>query len=161
MSEEFGLLLALAVVAAILAMTFFAVYAIRNARSSFYVIAACAAATMLAFQSCLNIFGATDLLPLTGVTLPFVSMGGSSMMSCWALLAFLKAADTRKNASFVLKRPKLKRGAFLDDEPEERSAAQQQRIDDFTIRWDWENEKETQENDADIVDFSWEDDDET
>lgn len=133
-SEEFGLLMALAAVTAILAMVFFAVYSIKNARSSFYVIAACATATMLTFQSCLNIFGATDLLPLTGVTLPFVSMGGSSMMSCWALLAFLKAADTRKNASFILKRPSFRKGRFKEEE-ERRSAAEQQRIDDFTIDW--------------------------
>lgn len=149
-SEEFGLLLALAVVAALLAMTFYAVWSIRSARSSFYVIAACAAATMLAFQSCLNIFGATDLLPLTGVTLPFVSMGGSSMMSCWALLAFLKAADTRRNASFVLKRPQLRREVFLEEE-EDRSAAEQQRIDDFAI--DWEQVARDEENDYDLSDL--------
>ena len=47
------------------------------------------------FQTCLNVFGATDILPLTGVTLPFVSRGGSSMMASWGLLAFLKAADPR------------------------------------------------------------------
>lgn len=43
----------------------------------------------------LNVFGATDILPLTGVTFPFVSAGGSSMISCWGLLAFIKAADER------------------------------------------------------------------
>ncbi len=41
----------------------------------------------------LNVFGATDVLPLTGVTFPFVSAGGSSIMSCWGLVAFVKAAD--------------------------------------------------------------------
>ena len=45
-----------------------------------------------------------DLLPLTGVTFPFVSNGGSAMMSAWGLLAFLKATDTRENASFAIRR---------------------------------------------------------
>ena len=56
---------------------------------------------MLVVQMSLNIFGATDILPLTGVTFPFVSNGGSSMMFAWGLLAFLKATDTRPNASFA------------------------------------------------------------
>ena len=77
-----------------------------TARSSFYTIASCAAAAMLTVQVTLNTLGSVDLLPLTGVTFPFVSMGGSSMLSCWSLMAFLKAADTRQNASFALRLPK-------------------------------------------------------
>ena len=42
------------------------------------------------------------------VTFPFVSNGGSAMMSAWGLLAFLKAADTRENASFAIRRQKLR-----------------------------------------------------
>ena len=72
-------------------------------RSSFYTIAACAAASLLVFQTCLNVFGSVDLLPLTGVTFPFVSNGGSAMMSAWGLLAYLKATDTRENASFAIR----------------------------------------------------------
>ena len=34
----------------------------------------------------------------------FVSNGGSAMMSAWGLLAFLKATDTRENASFAIRR---------------------------------------------------------
>jgi len=70
----------------------------------FYIIAACAAGSLLVFQTCLNVFGSVDILPLTGVTLPFVSNGGSAMMSAWGLLAFLKATDTRENASFAIRR---------------------------------------------------------
>ena len=51
---------------------------------------------MLVFQTSLNVLGAVDILPLTGVTFPFVSMGGSSMLSCWGLLAYLKAVDVRR-----------------------------------------------------------------
>ena len=38
-------------------------------------IASCAAAAMLTVQVTLNTLGSVDLLPLTGVTFPFVSMG--------------------------------------------------------------------------------------
>ena len=50
---------------------------------------------MIAFQMIMNVFGVIDILPLTGVTLPFVSMGGSSMVSVWGLMAFIKSADER------------------------------------------------------------------
>ena len=101
--EEWGLLIALLAVVSIITLAFFAVRAIRVGRSSFYTIAACAAGSLLVFQTCLNVFGSVDLLPLTGVTFPFVSNGGSAMMSSWGMLAFLKAMDTRQNASFAIR----------------------------------------------------------
>lgn len=58
---------------------------------------------MFIFQTILNVFGSVDLLPLTGVTFPFVSSGGTSMLASWGLLSFLKAADTRQNASFAIR----------------------------------------------------------
>lgn len=102
--EEWGLLIAVLAVVSIITLAFFAVRAVRVGRSSFYTIAACAAGSLLVFQTCLNVFGAVDLLPLTGVTFPFVSNGGSAMMSAWGLLAYLKAMDTRENASFAIRR---------------------------------------------------------
>jgi cell division protein FtsW (lipid II flippase) len=51
----------------------------------------------------LNALGTVDVVPLTGVTFPFVSNGGSSMMGVWGLLAFIKAADTRQNGSFAVR----------------------------------------------------------
>lgn len=93
--EEWGILFGIIVLIAIGGI---AVYTISNAggsRSSFYSIAACAAAGLLVFQTCLHVFGITDILPLTGVTLPFVSRGGSSIISSWGLLAFIKAIDIR------------------------------------------------------------------
>ena len=102
--EEFGLIVALTAVLALVVIAFFAVRSAEAGRSSYYVIAACAAASMMLVQLALNVFGSTDLLPFTGVTFPFVSRGGSSLISCWALLAFLKAADTRRDASFSVRR---------------------------------------------------------
>lgn len=114
-SEEFGLIMALCTVFVLLVLAFYAIRCAATARSSYYVIAANAAAAMLLFQASLNVLGAVDILPLTGVTLPFVSVGGSSMISCWGLLAFIKAADTRPNASFTIKLPKRIRGWIPQD----------------------------------------------
>lgn len=102
-SEELGLIVALCAMLALIAIAVFAVRSAAGGRSSYYVIAACAASAMMLVQLALNVFGSTDILPFTGVTFPFVSRGGSSLISCWMLLAFLKAADTRQNASFSVR----------------------------------------------------------
>lgn len=79
-SEEWGLLNAIMAVLFVCAFGFFAVRSARVARSSFYSIGVC-----------------------TSVTFPFVSNGGTSMVASWGLLAFVKAVDTRQNASFAVK----------------------------------------------------------
>lgn len=93
--EEWGMIVAFCVV---LCFAFVAVYALRlarHARSTVYSIAAVASAAMLLIQLSLNVFGVTDLLPLTGVTLPFISRGGTSMICSWMLFAFIKSADVK------------------------------------------------------------------
>ncbi len=97
--EELGLLLALTVVVSIVLLVVYSLSDVTRSRSTFYSISACASAGMLLFQACVNIFGATDVLPLTGVTLPFISAGGSSMICVWGLLAFIKASDERTYAA--------------------------------------------------------------
>lgn len=104
-SEELGLIVALCAVAAIILMAVFIVKNAAQARSSFYVIAGVGAISMMMVQMSFNVFGSLDILPFTGVTFPFISMGGSSLISCWAMMAFVKATDTRKNSSFVVKSP--------------------------------------------------------
>ena len=102
-SEEWGLLMAIMMIFALAMLGLFVVRSAKVARSSFYTIGASAAMSILIVQAILNFFGTVDFLPLTGVTFPFVSNGGSSMMSCWGILAFIKACDTRQNASFAVK----------------------------------------------------------
>lgn len=102
-SEEWGLLMAVMIVAAVVALALFTVRSAAVGRSSFYTIGACTAGGVLLTQVILNALGTVDVVPLTGVTFPFVSNGGSSMIGMWGLLAFVKAADTRQNGSFAVR----------------------------------------------------------
>ena len=101
--EELGLIIGLCMILAVLTLAFFTVRSVRKGRSAYYAIASCAAMSMLLTQVALNVFGSLDLLPFTGVTFPFVSRGGSSLISCWMLMAFIKGADNRKDASFAVR----------------------------------------------------------
>ncbi|MDR3179058.1 MAG: FtsW/RodA/SpoVE family cell cycle protein [Oscillospiraceae bacterium] len=94
-SEELGLIVGISVTFSIALIALFSRSYSERCRSTFYSIASCTAGGILVFQSCLHVFGSTDVLPLTGVTLPFLSLGGSSLVSVWGLLAFIKASDDR------------------------------------------------------------------
>ena len=102
-SEEWGLIIAVMMVLCVVALALFTFRSTRVARSTFYTIGSCTAASILMIQVILNVLGTVDVLPLTGVTFPFLSNGGTSMIGAWGLLAFVKAADTRQNASFAVR----------------------------------------------------------
>jgi len=111
--EEWGLVMVMLLIAAVVGLALFVVRSAAVARSSFYTIGSCTAAGIMVVQVMLNALGTVDVLPLTGVTFPFLSNGGSSMICAWGLLAFIKAADTRQNASFAVRLPK--RGGASDE----------------------------------------------
>ena len=73
--------------------------------------------TPLLVQLSLNVFGSLDILPFTGVTFPFVSRGGTSLLSCWMLMAFIKGSDTRREGSFAVK-PVTAESRVEEDEDE-------------------------------------------
>lgn len=97
-AEEMGVIVAITLAIAVACLVIYARAITTRCRSTFYSISACCAAGLLVIQLSLNVFGATDILPLTGVTFPFISCGGSSVLACWGLLAFIKAADERTYA---------------------------------------------------------------
>jgi len=101
--EEWGLIMGIFLLIAMIGMALFTVRSSAVGRSSFYTIGGCTAAGIMLVQVILNVLGTVDVVPLTGVTFPFLSNGGSSMICSWGLLAFIKAADTRQNASFAVR----------------------------------------------------------
>lgn len=67
------------------------------------------------------------------MTFPFVSNGGSSMVCVWGLLAFIKAADTRQNASVAIRVP---HGVTpLPEEPDAQEAAEEPAAEDPDAVW--------------------------
>ena len=102
-SEEWGLIMAVLTVCCIVAFACFSIRTAQMARSAFYSIGACTAAGVLVIQTILNCLGSLDVLPFTGVPFPLLSNGGTSMIGAWGLLAFVKASDTRQNASFAVR----------------------------------------------------------
>ncbi len=132
-SEEWGLIMAVLMVACIVILACFVVRSAPAGRSCFYTIGACAAVTVMVTQTILNVFGMADFLPLAGVTFPFVSNGGSSMVCVWGLLAFIKAADTRQNASVAIRVP---HGVTpLPEEPDAQEAAEEPAAEDPDAVW--------------------------
>jgi cell division protein FtsW (lipid II flippase) len=87
--EELGLLGATAVLIGFLLMIGAGLRIAQQAASPFERLLATGLTTLLGFQAFIIMAGVVRLLPLTGVTLPFISYGGSSLLANWVLLALL------------------------------------------------------------------------
>jgi peptidoglycan glycosyltransferase len=87
--EELGLLGTTAVLCAFLLIAGSGLRIARTTTDAFGSLLAVGLTTLIAFQAFIIMGGVTRLLPLTGVTLPFVSYGGSSLVSNYVLLALL------------------------------------------------------------------------
>jgi peptidoglycan glycosyltransferase len=88
-AAELGLPGALAIVAAFILMVAAGLHIAQEAEHPFDKLLACGLTTLLGIQAFVIMAGVTRLLPLTGVTLPFVSQGGTSLVANYVLLALL------------------------------------------------------------------------
>lgn len=88
--EEMGMMVALAIIVVIVMFFLFGLQMIEVTRSDFDFLLASGLLIVYGFQSFLIIGGVTRAVPLTGVTLPFVSYGGSSLLTTFILLGLLQ-----------------------------------------------------------------------
>ena len=87
--EELGLLGTAAILVAFLLMVGAGFRIAMRAEPPFEKLMAAGLTTILGIQTFIIIGGVTRLIPLTGITLPFISYGGSSLLSNYVLLALL------------------------------------------------------------------------
>jgi cell division protein FtsW (lipid II flippase) len=88
-AEEFGLAGIVGLIAAAAVLTLRGFRIALNARTPFRRLLAAGLAALLGLQAWIIMAGNSKLIPLTGVTLPFVSYGGSSLLSSFITLALL------------------------------------------------------------------------
>ena len=95
-AEEFGLILTLLVIALYLFITLRTLARLSEERQPFARLAGTGLAVMLGLQAFVNMAVAIRLLPAKGMTLPFVSYGGSSMMAAALAMGALLALTRRR-----------------------------------------------------------------
>jgi len=81
MAEEFGFIGITIVISLLVFVIYRVLRAARLARDTYGALICYGVATMIAFQAIVNIGVNLNMLPATGLTLPFVSYGGSSLLS--------------------------------------------------------------------------------
>ena len=80
--EQFGMIFALCLLAVYVLIILRGVSIAMSCRDGFHALLAFGIVALLGLQTLLIVGGNIRLIPLTGVTLPFVAAGGSSMVSC-------------------------------------------------------------------------------
>ena len=88
--EQFGLIFGLCVLAMYVALIWRGATTAMAARYSFHGLLAMGCTLIIGLQTFTIIGGVIKLIPLTGVTLPFVSRGGSSLVSSMCLMGFVQ-----------------------------------------------------------------------
>lgn len=88
-AEELGLIGTVAVIGGFALITFFGVQVALAAADRFGMMLAGGIATWFAVQAIINIGGVSGVMPVTGLTLPFISFGGSSLLATMAAAGLL------------------------------------------------------------------------
>ncbi len=91
--EQFGVLFGILTLILYVILILRGISIATGARRSFHALVAMGATALIGIQTFIIIGGVLKLIPLTGVTMPFVSYGGTSMVSCMGLIGLLQGVD--------------------------------------------------------------------
>ncbi len=100
--EEMGLAGGAVVILAVIVFVIAGVRTSLDARDMFTKLCAAGLTAFMGFQALVNIGGILRALPMTGITLPFVSHGGFSLITSYAMLGMLMAFSHRNSRDKML-----------------------------------------------------------
>jgi rod shape determining protein RodA len=98
MAEEFGFVGTAIVMTLLLFVIFRCLRAARLSRDTFGSLICFGVATLLAFQTMVNIGVNLNMIPVTGLTLPFISYGGSSLLSLMLGIGLVQSVVLRQKS---------------------------------------------------------------
>ena len=101
-AEETGLIGGAVVILAVIIFVIAGVRTSLDARDMFTKLCAAGLTAFVGFQALVNIGGILRALPMTGITLPFVSHGGFSLITSYAMLGMLMAFSHRNAGDKLL-----------------------------------------------------------
>ena len=110
--EEFGLLGTLATIVAISLLVICIIKIALSAKDTFSRYLGLGIAFWIGFQSLINLASATSLIPVVGVTLPFLSYGGSSLLALVGALGFVAGIALRNPEAAKEFRIRKRKGAM-------------------------------------------------
>jgi len=99
LAEETGLAGGLIIILGIIILMIAGMRTAIDARDMFTKLIAAGITSFLCFQAIVNIGGVIRMLPMTGITLPFVSHGGWSLITSFVMLGMLMAISHRNASS--------------------------------------------------------------
>lgn len=109
--EEFGIVVCMAVVLLFAFIVMRSFYDAHRNEDPFCRFAAVGLAMLFGIQGCINMAVNLHLMPAKGMTLPFISYGGSSLISLALGMGFLLAVTRRRPRSEVIIAARLPDGA--------------------------------------------------
>ena len=95
--EEFGIFFGIGLIFIFVMIFYRGVKISLNNKNKFLIILSSGMTSLICFQTFLIIGGVTKLIPLTGVTLPFISYGGSSIVISFVLIGILQWISIKNN----------------------------------------------------------------
>ncbi len=103
--EELGLLGTVAVIVAFGVLCWAGVRLALSSKDPFARLAAGGLTIMIVTQAVINMASVTGLMPVTGIPLPFVSYGGSSMLFTMGCIGLILAMTSGRDRAYARQRP--------------------------------------------------------